>query len=233
MQRTAVVHQLFDVVDDGASLVGKLGHPGQSGARNSLVARDHQAHQLGLVVQHLEHRHRDHRRAVGVGDDALREAPRASNIPVEVDFGDDERHLGRPCAKPTSCRSPSPRPRRTAVPGPATSSRRRRTPRCPDRSGRQSRRPRLRSPGRGTAACDPANGPMRKTARWSPGNPAHPATCASPGPPGRWHPLHQWQPSNVLSPHTPWPPRHRRGRMLHVTRPQPYLVQCPGTAPRS
>ena len=69
--------------------VGQLGHPGQAGARNGLVARDHQAHQLGLVVQHLEHRHRDHRRAVGVGDDALRAVARLG----EVDFGDDQRHL--------------------------------------------------------------------------------------------------------------------------------------------
>src|SRR6478609_4384564 len=44
-----------------------------AGAAHGLVARDVQAHEAGLVVKRLEHRHRGHRRAVGVGDDALRD----------------------------------------------------------------------------------------------------------------------------------------------------------------
>ena len=44
----------------------------------------------GLVVQRLEHRHRRHRRAVGVGDDALA----GVGDGLRVDLGHDERHVG-------------------------------------------------------------------------------------------------------------------------------------------
>ena len=52
--------------------LGQLLDAGQPAARHRLIGRDDQPDQPGLVVQHLEHRHRGHGGAVRVGDDALR-----------------------------------------------------------------------------------------------------------------------------------------------------------------
>ena len=67
----AVVGELGGTVDDLADLLVELVDTGQAGARHRLVGAGDQAHEPGLVVQRLEHRHRRHRRAVGVGDDPL------------------------------------------------------------------------------------------------------------------------------------------------------------------
>ena len=67
----AVVGQLGGAVDDLADLLVELVDTGQPGAGHRLVGAGDQAHEAGLVVQRLEHRHRRHRRAVGVGDDPL------------------------------------------------------------------------------------------------------------------------------------------------------------------
>ena len=68
----AVVGQLGGPVGDLADLLVELVDAGQPGAGHGLVGAGDEAHEPGLVVQRLEHRHRRHRRAVGVGDDALR-----------------------------------------------------------------------------------------------------------------------------------------------------------------
>ncbi len=70
--RRSVVRQLGGPVDGLADLLVELVDAGQAAARHRLVGRHDQPGQAGLVVQRLEHRHRRHRRAVRVGDDALR-----------------------------------------------------------------------------------------------------------------------------------------------------------------
>ena len=234
MQRAAVVHQLLGVVDDGAGLLGQLGHPGQAAAGHGLVARHDQADQLGLVVQHLEHRHRGHRRAVGVGDDALRAgSSRHAKLTSETTSGTcgvlaerrrvvDHRHAGR--GEP---RRLDPRHRRA---------------RGEQRDVQTGRVGRLGVLDLDLLAAERQLAALRAGRGEEPHVGRREITlveqrCASPGRPGRWRPLHRSTPmapiSNVPSPHTPWPPRHRRGRMLRVTRQQPCLVQCRGTAPRS
>ena len=69
--RRPVVHQLGGPVDDLAHLLVELVDAGAAAAGDGLVGAGDQPDQAGLVVQRLEHRHRGHRRAVGVGDDAL------------------------------------------------------------------------------------------------------------------------------------------------------------------
>ena len=63
--------ELGGPVGDLADLLVELVDAGQPGAADGLVGGGDQANQTGLVVQRLEHRHRGHRGAVGVGDDAL------------------------------------------------------------------------------------------------------------------------------------------------------------------
>ena len=67
----AVVGEAVGPVDDLAHLLVEFVDAGEPGARDRLVAADDETAQAGAVVQRLEHRHRRHRRAVGVGDDAL------------------------------------------------------------------------------------------------------------------------------------------------------------------
>ena len=88
------MHQLLGAVDDRARLRGQFLDAGQAAARDRLVGRDHQAHQLGFVVQHLEHRHRHHGGAVRVGDDALFEGPARRDVSREVHLGHHQRHVG-------------------------------------------------------------------------------------------------------------------------------------------
>ena len=73
-----------------ADLLGQLAHTRDTGAGDGLVGRDDEALEAGGVGQRLEHGHRGHRRAVRVGDDALRSACDG----VRVHLGDDERHVG-------------------------------------------------------------------------------------------------------------------------------------------
>ena len=91
LQRAAVVHQLLAVVDDRAGLLEKLLDARQPAARDRLVRRRDHPHQPRLVVQRLQHRHRGHRGAVRVGDDALRPVAR---VAFEVHLADDQRHVG-------------------------------------------------------------------------------------------------------------------------------------------
>ena len=88
--RGAVVGQLGGPVDDLADLLVELVDAGQSGAGHGLVGAGDEADEPGLVVQRLEDRHRRHRRAVGVGDDALA----GVGDGARVDLGDDERDVG-------------------------------------------------------------------------------------------------------------------------------------------
>ena len=62
--------------------------PGQAGAGHRLVGGHDDGLEPGFVGQRLQHRHGDHGRAVGVGDDADGEVVEG----VGVDLGDDERH---------------------------------------------------------------------------------------------------------------------------------------------
>ena len=158
-----VVHQLLDAVDHRADLRGQFLDTGQAAAGHRLVGRHDQPDQPGLVVQHLEHRHRGHGGAVRVGDDAS-SGPSVADIPGEVDLGDHQRHVGVLAPRRRVVDHDRTRPRRTAAPAPATWSRPRRTARCPDPTGRPSRRPRPRSPGRGTAASCPPTARRRRTA---------------------------------------------------------------------
>ena len=88
--RLAVVGELGGAVVDLADLLVELVDAGQPAARHRLVGGGDQTHETGLVVERLEHRHRRHRRAVGVGDDALRRVADQ----VAVDLADHQRHLG-------------------------------------------------------------------------------------------------------------------------------------------
>ncbi len=82
------MHQLLGVVGDGRA-------PGRRAPRHRRchcptppVAADDQALQAGLVVQHLEDRHRGHRGAVRVGDDALRRVLQRFRVHLADDEGD-------------------------------------------------------------------------------------------------------------------------------------------------
>ncbi len=86
-----VVHEGEGVLlDGGADLAVELVGPREARPGDGLVRRDDQPLEAGLVVQHLEHRHRGHRGAVRVGDDALDGGPDGAG----VHLGDDERDLG-------------------------------------------------------------------------------------------------------------------------------------------
>ena len=92
-QRAAVVHELLNTVDHGAGLVRQLLDTGQTAAGYGLIGRNHQANQLRLVVQRLQHRHRSHGGAVRVGDNALGQLY-AAHIAVEVHLADHQRNIG-------------------------------------------------------------------------------------------------------------------------------------------
>ncbi len=68
----------------------ELGDAREARAGDGLVGRDHEPTQARLVVQNLEHRHRGHRGAVGVGDDPLGDGVERAR----VHLGDDERNVG-------------------------------------------------------------------------------------------------------------------------------------------
>ncbi len=88
--RLTVVGELGGAVVDLANLLVELVDTGQPAARHGLVGGGDQTHEAGLVVERLQHRHRRHRRAVGVGDDALRGVANQ----VAVDLADHQRHFG-------------------------------------------------------------------------------------------------------------------------------------------
>ena len=73
-----------------AQLAVELGEADAARAGDGLVAADVQADEPGEVVERLEHRHRGHRRAVGVGDDALGDVVEV----LGVDLRHDERDVG-------------------------------------------------------------------------------------------------------------------------------------------
>ena len=90
LDRRAVVGELGRTVDDLADLLVEFVDTGQPASGHGLVGRDDQAGEAGLVVERLHHRHERHRRAVRVGDDALRRV----GGQVAVDLGDDQRDVG-------------------------------------------------------------------------------------------------------------------------------------------
>ena len=85
-----VVRELAGPVDHFARLLVELIDARQPRAADSLVGGGDQPNQTGLVVQRLEDRHRSHRRAVGVGDDALAGVGDLAG----VHLADDQRHVG-------------------------------------------------------------------------------------------------------------------------------------------
>ena len=85
----AVVGQLGRAVGHLLDLLVELGDAGQAGAGDGLVGGGDQRDESGLVVQRAQHRHRGHRGAVRVGDDALGRGARG----VRVDLRDDERDV--------------------------------------------------------------------------------------------------------------------------------------------
>ena len=84
-----VVHERGGLLHGRAELSVELLDPGHAAAGHGLVGAGHDADQPGGVVQRLEHRHRRHRGAVGVGDDALADLAER----VRVDLADDQRHV--------------------------------------------------------------------------------------------------------------------------------------------
>ncbi|MNW54727.1 hypothetical protein D3C74_323420 [compost metagenome] len=88
--RAARVHQTREVLlGPGDRLVAQLGRTGQPRARDRLVRRHDQALETGLVRERLEDRHRGHRGAVRVRDDALARLVDR----FRVDLGHDERDV--------------------------------------------------------------------------------------------------------------------------------------------
>ena len=86
------MHQFLAVVDDGAGLLEQFLDAGEPAAGDRLIRRRDHPHQSGLVVQRLQHRHRGHRGAVRVGDDALGSSPRASRS--KLTSPTHQRHVG-------------------------------------------------------------------------------------------------------------------------------------------
>ena len=84
------MHEAHGILhDDGVRLIEQLFAAREARARNRLVRADDEALKPGLGVEHLEHGHCGHRRAVGVGDDALDGVLDR----VRVDLAHDERNL--------------------------------------------------------------------------------------------------------------------------------------------
>ena len=77
--------------EDRLGLREQLVHRLLAGARDRLIGRDHDARDLGLVVQRLERDHELRGRAVRIGDDALLAEARDR---VGVDLGHDQRNVG-------------------------------------------------------------------------------------------------------------------------------------------
>ena len=73
-----------------ADLLVELGDASEARARDGLVGGDDHAVEPGEAVERLQHRHRHHRRAVRVGDDALSDLAER----LAVDLGHDERDVG-------------------------------------------------------------------------------------------------------------------------------------------
>ncbi len=86
----AVVGEQRSTVAHRGDLAGELVDAGEPAAGDRLVRAGHQPDQAGLVVQRLEHRHRGHRGAVRVGDDALA----GLAYGVRVDLAHDEGDVG-------------------------------------------------------------------------------------------------------------------------------------------
>ena len=82
--------ELAGPVDHLAGLLVELVDTGEAAAADGLIGAGDQADETGLVVQRLQHRHRRHRGAVRVGDDALASVGDLAR----VDLADDQRHVG-------------------------------------------------------------------------------------------------------------------------------------------
>ena len=86
----AVARKGGGAVDDALHLSVEFAHTRHARPRNSLVGRHNEATQPSEVVKCLEDRHRRHRGAVRVRNDALGDRIQR----VRVDLGDDKRHVG-------------------------------------------------------------------------------------------------------------------------------------------
>jgi hypothetical protein len=87
----SVVRQRSGVLlECGLCLAQEFLDPGEPGTRDRLVGRRDQTAEAGLGVEHLEHRHDRHGRAVRVRDDALRRLVDG----VRVHLAHDERDVG-------------------------------------------------------------------------------------------------------------------------------------------
>ena len=88
--RIAVIGEVAGTIGHLPSLLIEFVDTGKTAAADGLIGADNEAHKAGLVVQRLEHGHRRHRGAVGVGDDALVSVRDFAGI----DLADNERDLG-------------------------------------------------------------------------------------------------------------------------------------------
>ena len=84
--RPTIERQVCGALGGSGDLASELCDALASAARDRLEGRHHQRHQPSLVVERLEHRHRDHGRAVRVRHDALGDVVQV----VCVDLGHDE-----------------------------------------------------------------------------------------------------------------------------------------------
>ena len=183
LDRDAVVGERRGaLVADRRDLAGELLDAGEPAAGHRLVGADDQPHQPGLVVQRLEHRHRGHRGAVRVGDDALARPAYG----VRVDLADHQRDVGvHPPGRGVVDHDGAGRgePRRERARGRAT-------------GGEQRDVEAGRVGGRGVLDDDlPAaprrswcrrSGPRRRSGSPRPGSPARAGSAASRRRPGRW-----------------------------------------------
>ena len=153
VDRRAVVGQLARAVDDLADLLVELVDAGTAAARDRLVGADDQPGEAGLGVQRPSDRHRGHRRAVRVGDDALAGVgDRAAGLTSLTTSGTSGSiRQAEELSMTISAGSGEP-----LAPVRARSSHPPRTTRCRVRWGRRRRRPRRRSRRRPTAASMPA-----------------------------------------------------------------------------
>ena len=85
----AVVGQLRDGIARFVNLLVELLDAGQTASRDRLIGADDHSLEASFFVEWLEHRHRCHRRAVWVGDDALGDVIKS----VRVYFGHHERNV--------------------------------------------------------------------------------------------------------------------------------------------
>ena len=134
-----------------ADLLVELGRPGQAGAGDGLVGGSYYTAQARQLVEGLQHRHRDHGRAVRVGDDALWDRGQEPPVDLRDDEGDVRVHPpGRGVVDDDGAGG-----RHLGGEVQRGRRRRRRTRRCRCRRSRPPRRLRRRCPARAEAEGAP------------------------------------------------------------------------------